>query len=277
MKVIVAESSGFCPGVRNAINMAEKTLSKEKNVHSLGEIIHNKDVISEYQKKGVKIVDSITDIKDGIGVVRAHGLPKSIVLEAQEKGYHVIDATCPYVRQISRIIEKEIKNKSAIFLVGEPNHPEVIAASHDFAEYATVIDHKNFDPALFSFPKSKSALLSQTTMSEKIFAEIAAHFIKNCGSVYVYNTICPSTKNRQSSAVETAKKVEFMVILGGKNSSNTKRLYELCKEIVPSYHIERISELPQENIKGKKIAGITAGASTPDWIVSEAQDYLKKQ
>ena len=278
MQVILAKEYGFCHGVRNALDKLDKLIADEKgkNVYSIGEIIHNQDVIAEYKDKGVKIAETIADIHEGTGVVRAHGLPQSEINQAKSQGYKVIDATCAFVRKISRIIEKELDEKTAIYLIGEPNHPEVIAATHDFTEHVEVIDHKEFDPSNFVFPRRRCVLISQTTMSENRFQEIACEFISHCDDVHIYNTICPSTRVRQSSAEETAKKVDAMLIIGGKKSSNTRRLFELCADIVDSYLIERVGELDLEKLKGKKIIGITAGASTPDWIVQEAVNVIEK-
>lgn len=278
MEVLLASEYGFCVGVKRALKkLSDTALSvKDKPVYSIGEIIHNQDVISEFRARGVQIVEKIGDAVGGVGVVRAHGLPHSVIQSAESQGQVIIDATCPFVRNISNIIEREIKEGSRIFLVGEPNHPEVIAATFDYAEHVQVIDHQTFDPDKFHYPAGKAALLSQTTMSEKTFEEIAAHFIRRCQHVHVHNTICPSSKNRQSAALETAGLVDFMVILGGKNSSNTRRLYDVCSQIVPSFHVGRISELDVSKVAGLHKAGLTAGASTPDWIVEEAVEFLKK-
>ncbi len=272
MKVIVSKEYGFCHGVRIALDKLDAAIEANpgRKIFSIGEIIHNQDIICEYKKKGVIIKDSIFGIGSGVGVVRAHGLPHSVIDDAVRKGFNVIDATCVYVRNISKIIKKEIDNKVPVFFVGEPEHPEVIASTQDFSKNVTIIGHNSFNPDKFAFPKEKCALISQTTMSLKRFLEISDHFIRHCESVHIHNTICPSTRRRQSSALETAGKVERMIILGGKNSSNTKRLFELCSEIVSSFHIERISELDRNLLMGVKTIGVTAGASTPDGIVDEA-------
>lgn len=280
MKVILAKEYGFCQGVRAALDKLDKVILEAgslKKVYSIGEIIHNRDVIEHYRSQGVEIASSIQETEGGIGVVRAHGLPSSVIESAKANGYRIIDATCPFVRKITRIIEAEIPNGHPIYLIGEPDHPEVIAATHDHASYVTIVDYKTFNPADYSAGMKSCAIISQTTMSEIRFQEIVAHFKSICDHVHVHDTICPSTRKRQSSALETAKESDVMIILGGKNSSNTRRLYEICSQITDSYHIERIRELPPEALKGKKIAGVTAGASTPDWIVQEAIDFLSRQ
>lgn len=277
MTVILASEYGFCDGVRKALAKLDEVLAAEKDgkVYSIGEIIHNDDVIARYRAAGVETVESIWDAEGGVGVVRAHGLPDSVIASAREKGLRIVDATCPYVRLISRIVKKEIDAGNRIYLVGEPGHPEVIAATSDFGDAVTVIDHARFDAAGFDFVKERIVLLSQTTMSEEAFLGIAGEFIKRHHVVTVYNTICTSTRDHQRAAVETARRVQAMIVLGGKKSSNTKRLAELCAAIVPTYHLERIGDLDPDALKGVSIAGLTAGASTPDDVVREALARLE--
>jgi 4-hydroxy-3-methylbut-2-en-1-yl diphosphate reductase len=277
MTVILASEYGFCDGVRNALTKLDEVMASQKGekIYSIGEIIHNDDVIARYRAAGVETVESIWDAADGVGVVRAHGLPDSVIANALGKGLRIIDATCPFVRLISRIVKKEIGAGNMIYLVGEPGHPEVIAATSDFGDAVTVIDHANFDPDSFDFVKERIVLLSQTTMAEEAFLRIAGEFIKRHHVVTVYNTICTSTRNHQRAAVETAKRVEAMIVLGGKKSSNTKRLAELCAAIVPTYHLERIGDLDPSRLKGLGAVGLTAGASTPDDLVREALEELE--
>lgn len=278
MEVIISEEIGFCSGVRLALKKLDELTEKEKNtkIYSIGEIIHNKDVVENYKKKGVIITEKIEETKDGIGVVRAHGLPMSVVNKAKEEGYKIIDATCPFVRKISSIIEEEIKKGFKIFLIGEKDHPEVIASSYDYRDYVTIIDYTNFKPEEFNCKFNKCAIISQTTLEEEIFIEIAKYFLSHCYETHIYNTICPATKRRQKSAMDTAKNVDLMIVLGGKKSSNTKRLYEKCSRIKKTLHLERITEIDPEVLKNIKKVGITAGTSTPDWIIEEAIEFLKK-
>ncbi len=281
MDIIISDEIGFCSGVRLALKKLDELIEKEKDtkIYSIGEIIHNKDVVENYKNKGVIITENLEDTKDGIGVVRAHGLPLSIVNKAKEEGHRIIDATCPFVRKISAIIEEEIKNGFKIFLIGEKDHPEVIASSFDYKEYVTIIDYKNFNPEKLDkldCNLNKCAVISQTTLEEEIFIEISKYFFKNCYETHVYNTICPATKKRQEAAVEVAKNVDLMIVLGGKKSSNTKRLYEKCSRIKKTLHLERIRELDTNLLRNIQKVGITAGTSTPDWIIEEAIEFLKK-
>jgi len=277
MTVILASEYGFCDGVRNALAKLDEVMASETGgkVYSIGEIIHNDDVIARYRAAGVETIETIWDARGGVGVVRAHGLPDSLIASARGKGLRIIDATCPYVRLISRILKKEIGAGNRIYMVGEPGHPEVIAATSDFGDAVTIIDHARFDPGSFDFVKERIVLLSQTTMAEEAFLRISGEFIKRHHVVTVYNTICASTRDHQRAAVETAKRVQAMIVLGGKKSSNTKRLAELCAAIVPTYHLERIGDLEPSRLEGLGTVGLTAGASTPDDVVREALRTLE--
>jgi 4-hydroxy-3-methylbut-2-enyl diphosphate reductase len=272
MKVLLAREYGFCNGVKLALSKLDEVIARQpgKQVYSIGEIIHNQDVVRRYGQAGVKTVESIGEAAGGVGVVRAHGLPDSVIAAARERGQEIVDATCPYVRSISRIAQREMPGGGRIYLVGEPGHPEVVAATSDFGDAVSVIDHARFDPASFDYGAERVVLLSQTTMAEEAFLSIASEFIRRCPCVTVYNTICKSTRDRQEAAVETARSVDAMVVLGGKRSSNTRRLAELCAAIVPTYHVERFGELDPGLLRGLGSVGVTAGASTPDDIVEEA-------
>ncbi len=277
MKVLLAREYGFCNGVKRALAQLDKVIAEHpgKPVFAIGEIIHNSQVIHRYEGMGVRTVSSVWDIDAGVGVVRAHGLPSSVIEEAREKGYEIIDATCPYVRLISRIIKKEIEAGSSIFLLGEPEHPEVIAATADYAPHVTVIDHERFSPLDFAWPKGNIVLLSQTTMAEETFVSVAAEFVRHCKRVTVCNTICRSTRDRQGSALEVAAKVQAMIVIGGKNSSNTKRLAELCGSVVRTIQVESAGELAAFDLAGLESVGVTAGASTPEESVREVVGYLE--
>jgi 4-hydroxy-3-methylbut-2-enyl diphosphate reductase len=277
MKVVLAREYGFCNGVKRALAQLDKAIAEhpDRNVYVIGEIIHNSQVIRHYESLGVKTLASIWDSKDGIGVVRAHGLPSSMIEEARTKGLEIIDATCPYVRLISRLIKKEIGKGADIFLLGEPDHPEVIAATADFAPHVRVIDHERFDPDSFAWPKDDIVLLSQTTMAEEVFVSVASEFVRHCRRVTVYNTICRSTRDRQRSALEVASQVQAMVVIGGKNSSNTKRLAELCSEKVRTIRIESASEIRASDFQDVETVGVTAGASTPDESVTDVIKVLR--
>jgi len=277
VKVIVAEQYGFCFGVRRLLQILDEELQKGRKVVSIGDIIHNPVVIEKYRNLGVEFVSSPAEVSEGVGIVRAHGLPQSQIEAARKEGKEIIDGTCAFVRHISDIIvrERERQPEVRIYLVGEPEHPEVIASTSDFDGMVEVIDYRTFDPEKFSFPR-KAVLLSQTTFEEEVFAQIVGEFVREGQEVMVYNTICPSTKRRQRAAIQLASQVDAVVVLGGKKSSNTRRLYEICSRLKPSYLVERITEVPVEELKRYETVGITAGASTPDEVVREAIEYLEQ-
>jgi 4-hydroxy-3-methylbut-2-enyl diphosphate reductase len=276
VKVVFAKEYGFCFGVRRALKLLDGHLATGKKVYSIGEIIHNPVVIEHYKRRGVEFVESPQEVRDGVGIVRAHGLPQSCIDEARAEGREIVDGTCAFVRHISKIILQERKRLPdvAVYLVGEPEHPEVIAATAELNGLVKVLDYRTFNPENFDFPQ-KAVILSQTTLEEEKFVRIASAFIREGQEIFVYNTICPSTRKRQRAAKELAAQVEAVVVLGGKKSSNTRRLYEICQALKPSYLVERASELPVEEIKKYRVVGVTAGASTPDEVIQEAVHFLE--
>jgi 4-hydroxy-3-methylbut-2-enyl diphosphate reductase len=277
VRVILARERGFCNGVKRALESLDRAIAEHpgRPVYSIGEIIHNAEVIRRYRDKGVRIADSARGVGGGVGVVRAHGLPASAIEEARAEGFEIIDATCPYVRHISRIIERELRGGAEIFLLGEPGHPEVVAATADFAPHVKVIDHARFDPAAFAWPEGEAVLLSQTTMAEETFQAVAAEFRKRNPRVRIHDTICKSTRLRQAAALETARQVQLMVVIGGRKSSNSRRLAELCASVVRTIQAEDASELRAEDFAGLVTVGLTAGASTPEESLREAQAFLE--
>jgi 4-hydroxy-3-methylbut-2-en-1-yl diphosphate reductase len=278
MRVIVAEEHGFCYGVRRALKRLEETIASNPGgtVFSAGEIIHNEAVVESYRARGVRTLDSLMEARGGVAVVRAHGLPDSLIARARAEGIDVVDATCPEVRRISGIIADALEGGARVFLVGEPGHPEVIASTADFGGRVEIIDHGAFDPESFRFPEKGEdiVVLSQTTMSEEVFRRVADAIASRCPATRAIDTICRSTRERQSSATALARKVDAMVVLGGKKSSNSKRLAELCSAIVRTHFVERIAELDPASLRGVSTVGLTAGASTPEEAVREAVEFL---
>jgi len=276
VKVVLAQEYGFCFGVRRVLKLVDQQLASGEKVYSIGEIIHNPTVVAHYQERGVVFVEDPLEAKDGVGVVRAHGLPLSRIEIARGQGISLIDGTCAFVRHITDLITREHERfpDFPIYLLGEPEHPEIIAATADFHDTVEVLDYRVFDPSSFSFP-SRAILLSQTTMEEEKFLSIVSMFVREGQEIIVHNTICPSTRRRQRAARELARQVDAVVVLGGKKSSNTRRLYEICQAIKPSYLVERVTDLPIEEIKRYQVIGVTAGASTPDEVIQEAVHFLE--
>jgi len=276
MEIYVARSAGFCYGVKRAIKLAKKTLEENKNIYcyTLGPIIHNPSVVNDLEKDGLKVVNNISDVKEGVLVIRSHGISKEEKEYIKKnKAIKVVDATCPFVEKALAIIELLKKERYYIFYLGDKNHPEVKGLlsyiENDAFVFLNVdeIPEKKF---------KKVGLISQTTQKLELLQSAVKKLLPLCEELRVYNTICKTTTVRQKEAKELAKKVDLMIVLGGKMSSNTKKLTEICKEeLEKTYHIETVKELKKSWFKGVKKVGITAGASTPKEHIQEVIDIIK--
>lgn len=272
MKVILADYSGFCFGVEKAINTTFEELDQKKekeNIFSLGPLIHNDQVVKDLENKGVMVQESIHDISAGSVIVRSHGVPEEIYNTAKSKGLKVIDATCPFVRRIQNIAKKYHEKGYTIAIIGNPKHPEVIGINGWCNNEAIIIKDEE-DLKRISKIK-KLCVVVQTTMSVDQYEKIIDKLQNYADEIIKFNTICLATKERQLAAKELAEKVEAMIVIGGYHSSNTQKLVSICQEIRPNdtYHVETIEDLPIDDIKKYEVLGITAGASTPKWIISE--------
>ena len=274
MKVIVAEQSGFCHGVRNAISIVEEVLKERKEVYSLGAIIHNSDVVERLAKNGLKTVENIDQIPAGSTVIiRSHGAAPKQIAELTEKGAEIIDATCVFVKRVQEIASELCGEGYKVVIIGDENHPEVQAVL-GYAEDAAVIADES---DLCKLPKDgKLGIICQTTKGPEYFGEMLGA-ISTAGfrELKVINTLCKETIKRQESAVEVCKKADVMFVLGGLTSANTKRLVELCKKYNnQTFHLQNFKEFDKSMVFGKKTAGVTAGASTPEWIITEFVENL---
>lgn len=265
MKVYLAEHAGFCFGVKRAIDLATKLLGQE-NVYTLGPLIHNPQVIENLEKNGIRCIEDLTEIPEGKVIIRAHGVPPQTIQKAKQKGLEVIDATCPYVKKVHNITKKLQKQGYQVMIFGEKEHPEVIGVKGN-SENAIVIENLEEITTIGSY--EKIGLVSQTTQSPKKYETIAEELRKHAKELKFYNTICDATEKRQQSAVELSKKVDLMIVLGGLNSGNTRRLAELCSKETTTIHVEKYSDIEKKVLEGKKTVGITAGASTPDYLIKE--------
>jgi 4-hydroxy-3-methylbut-2-enyl diphosphate reductase len=276
MKIIVSEYNGFCGGVKAAVLKADKILTDEKKLYCYGEIIHNKDVVEKLKNKGMVIVDDIPENKDAKFLIRSHGVGKNIYDRLEEKNIEVIDATCVKVKKIHKIVE-EFKNKDYnIIIVGNENHPEVQGIS-GWCNYEAVIIKSPEELINIIEPTKKYCLVCQTTFNLNTFEEILKTIeINNYSNIIVHNTICDATKKRQEACIALASKCDIMLIVGGKNSSNTKKLYELSKELCENtFLIQNYKEIPYNYIDKNSIVGVSAGASAPDWIIEEVINMLE--
>jgi 4-hydroxy-3-methylbut-2-enyl diphosphate reductase len=284
MKVIVAENCGFCPGVRNAISMAEKVLTQKKNVYSLGPIIHNSDVVQRLAKAGLKTVDSVEQIlplpSGGTVLIRSHGAAPKQIAELEEKKVNIIDATCVLVKRVQRIARQLDKAGYKVVVIGDENHPEVQAVVGSASGVVVLADESD----LHKLPlNGKLGIVCQTTQSQEHFSRMLGAIGRyGFSELKVINTLCREAIKRQESAVQLCKQVDIMFVLGGLESANTCRLAELCKKYnSQTFHLQNWSEFDRSILFGKRtalpqVAGVTAGASTPEWIIAEFVENLAK-
>lgn len=273
MKVIVAEKCGFCPGVKNAISMAEKVLQQRETVYSLGSIIHNKDVVERMANEGLCTVGHIDQAKSGTVLIRSHGAAPSEIRKLQQRGLEIVDATCVLVKRLQKIARSLEGQGYKVVVIGDANHPEVRAVVGCVSD-VVVIEHTS---DLTKLPKEgKLGIVSQTTKGPEHFGHMLGEVAKRgFTEIKVVNTLCKETVKRQQSAVELCKQVDIMFVLGGLDSANTRRLVELCKNYNPqTFHLQNWSECDKQVLLGKSIAGVTAGASTPEWIIEDFVDNL---
>lgn len=284
MEVIVGKTAGFCYGVKRAVEGAEEELKKGNDVvYCLGEIVHNKQVVEELKKEGIKFIERIEEAKK-ITIIRAHGVPKQVYKEAEKINIELKDYTCPNVLKIHEIADEYSKKGYYIFLCGNEKHPENIGTISHCGKYFSIIEKENdVYKALENFKNSKLQkllLISQTTFSlEKfyIIKEIISNELQKDIELVVKNTICKATEFRQKETEEISKRVDYMIIIGGSNSSNTKKLYEIAKKNCKNCScIETQNDLDINKLKKYNKIGIMAGASTPKKNIEEVVKKIKQ-
>ena len=277
MKVIVAEKFGFCHGVRSAIRLAGQTLDRERGkaqVHSLGQIIHNSDEVERLAEAGLQTVEKVDEIESGTVVIRSHGAAPQLIAELKHRGLQIVDATCVLVKRVQEIAQELEHDGYKVVIIGDQDHPEVQAVVGCVQNVVVVADESSLD----KLPKNgKLGVVCQTTQSLDQLADMLRAIGKHgFDELKVINTLCKESMKRQDSAVELCKRVDVMFVLGGLQSANTRKLAELCKAYnSETYHLENWDQLTIEVLRGKKTAGVTAGASTPDRIIEHFVDNLK--
>lgn len=273
MTIQRAAKSGFCFGVKRAIELAEKAAITGNTV-SLGSLIHNQQVVDYLAEKGLKVINSVDEASTGQQlVIRSHGVPPDIYAEAEKKGIIIIDATCPYVQKAQRIAEKSSKN-SFVIVIGDKSHPEVKGILGWAGTNAQAIS--SLDEAKEIPHHPSITVLAQTTQQKSNFYEIVDELKKHTANLIVQNTICSATEERQASASELAGNVDLMIVVGGTNSSNTRKLGLICRNKTETYVIETAGELQKIWFKDAHYVGLTAGASTPDWIIEEVYKKMSE-
>ena len=267
MEVILAEHLGFCYGVKRAIEIARQNASTDGTSSTLGPIIHNPQMVERLKNEGVGTVGSLDEMEDGLVIIRSHGVGPKVYEKAESRGLELVDATCPHVKKAQLSAKLLSEEGYTVVIVGEKNHPEVKSIFEWTEQNAYIIETEAEVDALPSI--GKLGIVSQTTFSGEKFRSIVSCLLEKSREIKILRTICTATDLRQASALELAKKVDVMIVVGGKNSANTSRLAQLCATKCKTYHIETVAELQDEWLDHVNKIGITAGASTPGWIIKE--------
>ncbi len=274
MKISVAPCAGFCFGVKRALKIAFDAAHKHAGdgpIFTLGPIIHNPQVVAKLEREGLAVIDDLEDLEDprgGTMIVRSHGLPRGVLEDATRRGIKLVDATCPFVKEAQERARQLADEGYAVVIVGEEDHPEVLSIAGGLSSPAMVIAGPN---ELDKLPReAKVGIVCQTTQPIGHLVAVVERLLEQTKEIKVFSTICQATFERQVNALELARRVDVMLVVGGRNSANTRRLWKLCQEAgCDAYHIETSEELEPEWLEGKEEVGITGGASTPQWIVDE--------
>ena len=279
MEVKLANSAGFCFGVKRAVDSVYEQINKGGIIYTYGPIIHNEQVVDELSKAGVRVIEGVEEldrITEGTIVIRSHGVQKDVYEHILRLGLNIVDATCPFVKKIHNIVEKESSQGNRIVVIGNSQHPEVMGIVSYALSDVTVIENVEQAQAYECSKNEKICIVSQTTFNKNKFKELVDIFQKKGYYVSVVNTICNATDERQTEAKEIASNVDAMIVIGGAGSSNTQKLYEICKhECDNTQYIQTLDDLVLDSIESIKSVGITAGASTPKKIIQEVQNYVR--
>lgn len=272
----MAETMGICFGVERALNLGEKALAQNQGpLSSLGPIIHNPQVVEDLSRRGLAVASEISEVQ-GTVMFRSHGVPLETQKEAEARGLKIIDATCPLVKVPQNFARKLSQAGYFVIIVGDKNHPEVTGVKSyvQNGEYAVIKDAEG----LQDIPsREKVGVICQTTLKRSVFEEVVEKCRERFGEVKVHNTICSATKDRQEAAYKLSEQVDCVVVIGGRNSSNTQKLYDICKTVAGDAHlIETEDEIQAEWFQGKETVGITAGASTPQTVITKVRDRVAK-
>lgn len=276
MEVILAEKAGFCFGVQRAINTAFKAAGEGK-VYCLGPLIHNPQEVSRLREAGVETVEDFSGLRSGDSlIIRSHGVPPAVLEKAREQGLIIIDLTCPFVAKAQQHARSLSREGYRVVVVGEKKHPEV----------QSILGYAGADPVVVERSEDidqlelhgRLGIVAQTTQSYGNFSEIVLRLLRLSNELKVFNTICSSTKERQEATRVLASRVDVMIVVGGRNSANTSRLVSLSREAgKPTYHVEVVDEIRSEWLKDARTVGVTAGASTPGWVIDAVLERLRSE
>ncbi len=282
MEVIRAKTAGFCFGVKRVVDTVYEQLEKASEsttIYTYGPIIHNEEVVKDMKQKGVIVLQSEAELDaltEGTVIIRSHGVEKAIYDKLNAQGIKIVDATCPFVKKIHNIVQKESTNGNYIIIVGNPQHPEVEGIRGWAGTKATVVQTKEDIDKLKIPENEKVCVVSQTTFNYNKFKELVEIILKKSYDVSVLNTICNATKERQTEAQHIAEEVDAMIVIGDKHSSNTQKLFEICKNACKdTYYIQTLDDLDMNQLGSVETVGITAGASTPNNIIEEVQNNVR--
>jgi len=280
MEVIVAKTAGFCFGVERAVNQVYQQIeSGIAPIYTLGPIIHNEEVVKDLEEHGVRVIESEEELKtltEGTVVIRSHGVGKSVYDLLDKQGIRIVDATCPFVKKIHRVVQEQNQAGRRVIIVGDESHPEVEGIKGWGDEKTLVVKSEEQMENLPDFRDEKLCIVSQTTFNYNKFQDLVEKFSKKGYDILVLNTICNATQERQVEAERIASQVDAMIVIGGRNSSNTRKLYEICqKECSHTYYIQTLDDLNPESVNSVRSVGITAGASTPKKIIEEVHTNVR--
>jgi len=275
MKIRVVKEAGFCFGVKRAIKLAfDAVKSKDGKAYTLGPLIHNPQVVEDLRKKGVHVAKNLSRIQKGTLIVRSHGVHPETLKRIREKRIKVLDATCPFVKKAQRMARLLYDQGYQVAVVGEAHHPEVQGIVGYAGDSALVINHNRMRKNLPCF--EKLGVIAQTTLNIDAFEQVVGKLVENAEELKVFNTICHATAHTQKATLRLAGKVDVMIVVGGHNSANTTRLAKLCKRFgTTTHHVETAEELKRRWFKDKNSVGVTAGTSTPEWMIKQVAKRIK--
>lgn len=275
MKVILAKRAGFCFGVKRATQMAFEAAGKDKKTYTLGPIIHSPQVVNKLEGMGVKVLKNLDSMDSGTIIIRSHGVASDEIGEAVQKKLEIVDATCPFVKKAQEHVKSLSESGYGVVVVGDADHPEVQGIVSYGGDKVFVVGSGE---EVKKLPKmSKIGVVAQTTQSFENLKNVVSECLLRGGEIRVFNTICDATAVRQEEAKELAGLVDCMLVVGGFNSANTRRLAEVCAELQPlTHHIETAAEIDSAWFEGVERVGVTAGASTPKWIIDEVMGKIEE-
>ncbi|MCI8517442.1 MAG: 4-hydroxy-3-methylbut-2-enyl diphosphate reductase [Hungatella sp.] len=280
MEVTVAKTAGFCFGVKRAVDQVYEQIGKGQfPVFTLGPIIHNEEVVRDLEDRGVRVLkdeEELVQVREGTVIIRSHGVGRAVYEKIESLGLQVADATCPFVKKIHRIVEEQCRQGRRVIIIGDSAHPEVEGIRGWSDERTIVVKNEKELDNLPDFTGEKLCIVSQTTFNYNKFKDLVEKFSEKGYDILVLNTICNATQERQVEAERIASQVDAMIVIGGKNSSNTRKLYEICrKECKNTYYIQTLGDFDPESVSSVRNVGITAGASTPKNIIEEVHTNVR--